>query len=65
MGDVYMHFDRSVQVLLAMATDYSQRIAVKYGLGRHIGTLRPEDLAIEAQVCWISLPTCRCLIWSP
>ncbi|KAI4277415.1 MAG: hypothetical protein LQ337_001796 [Flavoplaca oasis] len=44
---------RRMQRLPLQADDFlifiALRIAVKYGLGRHIGTLRPEDLAIEAQ----------------
>lgn len=50
MGDVYMYFDRSVYCMASIQKQYSRYSAVKHGLGRHIGTVHPADLAIEGQV---------------
>lgn len=46
-----------------MRTADSPSSAVKYGLGKHIGTIRPHDLAIEEQVRSLALsPPCTQLM---
>ncbi|CAL8584100.1 hypothetical protein XPA_009705 [Xanthoria parietina] len=54
MGHAYLHSDRSVPLYSNLYQGCSEYLAVKHGLGKHIGTVPPADLIIEGQAFYAS-----------